>query len=1052
MSGEIARAAGASVDSYRRLADTFRFVLSEHGLDALLERIADIVSDLVPYDFLTIYEADEQQRILNPVLSRDDYAELIMGNPTPFDVGITGWAASHREPVLANRAHLDPRCAVVPGTPADDPEALITIPLVARGSVHGALNLYRIGETAHFTDEEFELAKRFGDAAALALDNAHIRAALEHQAQTDALTGLYNHRYFHERLRSELTRASRTHDAVALVMFDIDDFKKINDVHGHGTGDHILQLLAETLKSTVRASDIVCRLGGEEFAIIMPSCDAGDAFGLARRVRDRLELLDFDPAGKITLSVGIAQGPDHAMNPRELLACADAAMLTAKAKGKNRVVLFDESTSERPGAPSSDRDVRSIAHLKMLQSLAGKLNRLNDVREIASAITNELRTLIDYHSCRVYVTEGDSLVPVSWRGELEDDVNGRRALACKVGEGITGRAALTGKAVLVANALDCPYAVTIAGTDDIEESVIAVPLCHGVRVIGVIVVSKLGSNQLDGDDVRLLEVLAGQASIALENARLYEEQRREAHNAKALLEFADSIYNSPSLYSIGQRTVEIARELLEATHCALWMESERSRDFHCMAHAGYVGDPETEAVVRARVAAADGARLLNERREPFVLGASECEDYFEKPPEVVLRDVAIAPLHRSEGVRGWIVVALHQEEPSHFTDARLRLLAGLSYHTSVAMQRAILYRDQKESAEVANALLEFSGALASAATIDEVLDRIVEQAARILGSPKALVMLQEGETGDVVPEAAWGFTEAERRSLAVARYGESDARRVLGRSEPFMLGAEDFECIPGLDDIVGRLTCAIAPLAVDEGRIGCILVTAPAFGDYEFSERKIRLLAGIAHQAKLGLANVGSFESLERTFVSTVEALANALEAKDEYTSSHAREITDMALEVGHRLGMDIRSLKRLELGALFHDIGKIGIPSAILCKAGPLDDEEWEIIKTHPELGERILGPIDRLTEVRPIVRHCHERYDGGGYPDGKAGADIPIESRIIFVCDAFHAMTTDRPYRDALPAEEAARRLREGAGTQFDPNVVDAFLALLQEQSSAA
>ena len=183
------------------------------------------------------------------------------------------------------------------------------------------------------------------------------------------------------------------------------------------------------------------------------------------------------------------------------------------------------------------------------------------------------------------------------------------------------------------------------------------------------------------------------------------------------------------------------------------------------------------------------------------------------------------------------------------------------------------------------------------------------------------------------------------------------------------------------------------------------------------------LLAGLAHQAKLAIESAEHYENLERTFVSTVAALANALEANDEYTSSHARWITDMSLLVGRELGLDRDALKRLELGALFHDIGKIGIPSEILQKPGPLTDEEFEIVKEHPELGEKILAPIERLADVRPIVRACHERWDGLGYPDGKSGAEIPVEARIVLVCDAFHAMVTDRPYRERLPGRRGGR-----------------------------
>jgi HD-GYP domain-containing protein (c-di-GMP phosphodiesterase class II) len=153
-----------------------------------------------------------------------------------------------------------------------------------------------------------------------------------------------------------------------------------------------------------------------------------------------------------------------------------------------------------------------------------------------------------------------------------------------------------------------------------------------------------------------------------------------------------------------------------------------------------------------------------------------------------------------------------------------------------------------------------------------------------------------------------------------------------------------------------------------------------------------------------------------------------------------------MAVNVGKEVGLDATSLKRVELGALFHDIGKIGIPMEILTKPGPLTVEERAVIETHPELGERILLPIEQLEHVRPIVRACHERYDGNGYPDGLAGEDIPLEARIIFVCDAFHAMTTTRPYSDALPVEEARRRLLEAAGSQFDPAIVEVCLRVLE------
>jgi HD-GYP domain-containing protein (c-di-GMP phosphodiesterase class II) len=278
--------------------------------------------------------------------------------------------------------------------------------------------------------------------------------------------------------------------------------------------------------------------------------------------------------------------------------------------------------------------------------------------------------------------------------------------------------------------------------------------------------------------------------------------------------------------------------------------------------------------------------------------------------------------------------------------------------------------------------------------------------------------------------------------MAASAYPREVVERWLAGSETFLLRPEQLATVPGVPADVAAGTYAISSFRIEAGRRGCLIATV---GE-QFDERRMRLLAGLAHQAKLAIEGATTIESLERTFVSTVEALANALEANDEYTSSHARWITDMAVMVGRELGLDGAALKRLELGALFHDIGKIGIPSVILQKPGPLTDAEREVIETHPELGERILAPIDRLAEVRPIVRACHERWDGLGYPDGRAGAEIPVEARIILVCDAFHAMTTDRPYRMRLSREEATRRLNEASASQFDPEVVAAFMRLVE------
>ncbi|MGH2905643.1 MAG: HD domain-containing phosphohydrolase [Solirubrobacterales bacterium] len=182
-------------------------------------------------------------------------------------------------------------------------------------------------------------------------------------------------------------------------------------------------------------------------------------------------------------------------------------------------------------------------------------------------------------------------------------------------------------------------------------------------------------------------------------------------------------------------------------------------------------------------------------------------------------------------------------------------------------------------------------------------------------------------------------------------------------------------------------------------------------------------------------------------FESTISSLLVALQERDGYTADHSEETVDLAMAVGDQLRITDEQRSVLADVALLHDIGKIGIPNEILNKRSGLDDHEWEFMKKHPEIGERIVSPVPGFAPVAKAIRHEHERWDGAGYPDGVSGEDIPLSSRVVLVCDAFHAMITDRPYRKSIGIEQARAEMVRHAGTQFDPAVVDALLAVIDE-----
>ena len=195
-----------------------------------------------------------------------------------------------------------------------------------------------------------------------------------------------------------------------------------------------------------------------------------------------------------------------------------------------------------------------------------------------------------------------------------------------------------------------------------------------------------------------------------------------------------------------------------------------------------------------------------------------------------------------------------------------------------------------------------------------------------------------------------------------------------------------------------------------------------------------------------------AFETIKRLQSQTQDAMiamADAIDARDPYTAEHSQRVTEMAIRIAEAYGLRAQEIDRVELAARVHDLGKIGISDVILNKPGKLEEHEWDLMKAHPVIGEQLLGPYRQFRHESTIVRYHHERWDGRGYPDGLKGNDIPIGSRIIGVADAFDAMTSDRPYRKALPDEVALDEIRKGALSQFDPQVVASFLHVFEDMA---
>jgi diguanylate cyclase (GGDEF)-like protein/putative nucleotidyltransferase with HDIG domain len=333
----------------------------------------------------------------------------------------------------------------------------------------------------------------------------------------------------------------------------------------------------------------------------------------------------------------------------------------------------------------------------------------------------------------------------------------------------------------------------------------------------------------------------------------------------------------------------------------------------------------------------------------------------------------------------------------------------------------------------------------------DVVASLLRGLAGSLGASSAAYWEHDVATGTAVCREVAGDVHVEVGAVVSLR--PIDRRRqVIETGRPTIVHGDDLE--PEGADVrhvraAGLSSMAIIPVVVAGVAIGHLELGFLEVGGLPLQD--LDLAASIAAIAGIALERQRHAARIEEAYRDTLEALGTALDSKDAATGDHARALAALAGGVARRLGLDEREVREIEYVALFHDIGKIATPTEVLRKPGPLTPAERRVMERHVIDGARIVEQVGFLRHIAPSVRHSHERFDGAGYPHGLAGDQIPLASRIVFACDTLHAMTSNRPYRAALPIAEATAELRRVSGTQLDPLVVDALLSELAEAVAA-
>lgn len=343
------------------------------------------------------------------------------------------------------------------------------------------------------------------------------------------------------------------------------------------------------------------------------------------------------------------------------------------------------------------------------------------------------------------------------------------------------------------------------------------------------------------------------------------------------------------------------------------------------------------------------------------------------------------------------------------------------------------------------ALLATSRDLMAFGDLQGLLDRVLDRLQSILKPDRSAILLLE-PNGSLSPRAvrpAGAYNSVSEFASATVVREALAARDVLV--------AYDAQLDARLQDAASVVNAGVraaicVPLLGRSGPIGALYADQLAHKQ-AFTPDQVQYASAFAAHAAAALETARLYDDREQHFRTTLEALAKAIDARDRYTAGHSERVTAYTLVLANRIGLPQGEIEIIRRAGMLHDIGKVGVPDRVLLKAGPLDPEERAVMETHVTIGYKMLEGVAFLRDSLPAIRGHHERWDGRGYPDKLAGADIHPHARLMAVADSYDAMTSARPYRGALSVEEAARRLRADSGTQFDPSAVETFAAVEQD-----
>lgn len=993
----------------------------------LFEVILDTLQKLIPYDSASIELVD------------GDYLMIVAGSNLPVQIVGTryvnfvekwGHLEHLRDPLIINNVQEDDRFVKIDGTGYI--RGWMGIPLFARDKLIGYLNLDSRTE-GFYTENHQAIAQIFGSQAAIALENMLLfQETVEHADKASAIaeigrdiSGTLQLDAILEKISAYATNLLRA-DTSAVYLYregnqslqatiamglDSEFLKQQPIIPGQGIlGSIVMQKVGEIVNNTFDDPRGVTVDGTEETL-------HEHLMGVPVLSEDRL----------IGLIAVWRVGEGKEFKPTDLGFLENLAQQVAVAIENAR--LFDREQKRRQEADTL---------LEAAQKITSTLNQ----EQAIQWILDQLAKVVEFRSASVQLLREGYLELVGGRGWLNtSDVLGTHFPV--PGDNPNSTVVSERRAVILENAPQT-YKLFNSPPHDHIKSWLGVPLIVRDRVIGMFAIDHDQACFYTDDDARLVSAFASQAAIAIENARLFEEQERRLGEIETVHKVSTALRSAEKLDEALPILLDQLMHLLNANGASLEMMDPSSGEtvtelaYGAWAHVTGLRTPAGWGISSHVIATG----------EPYVSsdvatdGKAQQFNLFGG-----LNAVACVPVIARDEPIG----ALWIGRQSRIRPEEVSLFAAIGEMVGNAIHRMRLNEQTIRRADEFEALFSTAHGLTSQWELQSLLEIVVVQAMGLLDSAGGGIYLYNAKDNEL--EVVVGKGPAMVIGTRLKR-GEGMAGRVL--ENRLHLIVDDYRRWEGRSSKYGDIPIGAVievPIIFAGDFIGVLVVYENEDSKRVYTEAEARLLSLFASQAASAIRTARLLEELqtsnlelEKAYDTTLAGWARALELRDKETHGHSRRVTNLTLRLARLMEISSQQLIHIRRGVLLHDIGKMGIPDDLLRKPGVLNEEDWIKMRKHPQYAYDLLEPIIYLRPALDIPYCHHEKWDGSGYPRGLSGEQIPLAARVFAVVDVYDALSFDRPYREAWPQEKVLDYLQEQSGRHFDPQVVDAFLTLIK------